>query len=238
MPTRKQLQAMAVYEAKLDDLLNIWSTGGRPLGTFSQMLVLMNVQANIGRLEQNVWLEAPMVKLYEPATKQTLLALLRECTRTYAKPSSATQTVERGIMAGLLRHDRWRSCLECQCDALAFANLSIRILGESDVASIAAQKFMTSSEKMLHQSLVDRLQSVLQEWRAPGVTVAPYDTQSLGAALFSEAWMALVFEPRPAGMTLAEMLCQVRPTFIHGVLPGPVVEALTLPDLTGVEANQ
>jgi hypothetical protein len=136
-------------------------------------------------------------------------------------------SVDTQTLAGILHNARWRACIQTEKGFHAFALLVARCLRDIDVDR--SQNMVDTSYSADVENL---LQSCLNEWLSPQKHVV-YNEHAFAAALFGDAWYALVFLNRPDYLSLADLMEKTRPPVVVGSFSGDVAQqAKKLPHLS------
>jgi hypothetical protein len=149
--------------------------------------------------------------------------------RGRAEDDSFAALLDNFILDGLLQNNRWQTLLGNTDDALHFTRLVARVANRRG----AERNFHATKEDIALAFAVQiELRAKLDTWLATDELPTEIVQRHLAIALFGEAWTVLVYDSRPVGSSLDQVLEQSRPALMPGRINVEVVqEAVTLPGL-------
>jgi hypothetical protein len=200
--------AELLYQTKVTDLLNAYLAGKSSF---------MHLAAVIGCRVNNFGgdpIELPLQPAWEHDA--FLRSVLLDYLRCHATKKADWSDNGYALLDGLVRHARWRECLNTMDDAYAFAGLLLEF-------SFAADMTVAPRGAAFRQAVTPDVCFALKDW-LPTVTCLQTDlfptTEVLARALFGDLWCDMMLPD--VGLeyhNCASKITAYRPEFRPGLLP-------------------
>jgi hypothetical protein len=208
----------APFAEQVSTALATWIDDGNARSDFMTLAALLGCPFARGGLDMGQVSPAD-----ELLIQNTWIALLYKCFEDVGSP----RLVTRHTLTGLLTNDRWHALMGTEKSAYAFVLLAANVAKyEGNLHHLGSP-----SADHHHKLVLEQLDTSLAKW-LPAGHPATTSVRDIAAVFFGEAWCAVVYDNRAAGVTLERLIHESTPTFLPGRLAIDVVrEDYALPVL-------
>jgi hypothetical protein len=215
-----------LFSRRLAPVIKAWLTSSRDLASLAPVADMLGCAHLVKQRDGYRCKKPPQPNtLCETVVSTALVDLL---VLNKNDSDSHSLRIEHTLLDGLLRKERWRSCLETLPAAHAFAALIANFYASYP------KRPLSIANQSLRVEVHRKLTPALAGWLYAGAGDVQYTRRTFACALFGEAWCTLTLDVLADSASLADIIRSTKPQFLPGLVPAQKDDVLLdLPWLSG-----